>query len=1257
MYKYILAFLFLSFAAYSQESLEIINYNSSNFPDVNAQIMAFDDNYQMIKSNSINDFIVRNNGINSQVISYNSIDSNLLDSLSIIIAFDKALNIFSGQNNFEFGKNIARNLFQRVDYYNLNIAITAYDTKNYLISDFSDNITVLNNSLNSITHSQGSFFDDGLIEDPIGAIRLSDYSDRETAIVVITDGTGNARTQDIIQAANERNIKIFPVVLGKPIPNPLKEISEQTSAYYFDNVTEDDNITSYLNVITAMSFGHLPCELSWLSEATCSDSNFTSVTLAPISESDSFNFVYEPDSKPTINALSDQSVPYLRFANVIPGTTSDPQDISLIALNSDIFVSDMSISDPRFQIIQGYQTNFTIKEGGFHDLRIQFTPNPGDSSLVFATLNIDSDACLGEEVFMIGGFPNKPPKEKTIDLTFPDECGLSFIVGDTIDVEWTGLLPDDVLLLEYSVDNGMSWDTLAKNVFNLKHEWIIPDRPSEECLVRVIQLWPNNVGSFIILNHNDDVNSGEFSFDGRKAVTSSDDSTVVIWNTSNGTKLHTLNKHTNQVLFAEFSPDGRYVVSASRDRSAILWDSETGDSIRTFSGHTDVVRSAKFSHNGDYIVTASSDGTTRIWNVESGELIKTLSTNSEFEVVWYSEFSTDDNRIVTCRNDGFVRIWDWQDETYIELDNRMGLSGNTIHATYNYDGTKIAATSSSQRKVYVWDIALQDTIYSVEHETEDGANSVINSASFHYTDENGEFLLTSAVDNARLWDGDNGNPIDPHILGQEHESSIVSSQFNFDASRIITASWDNTAIIYNPDQRDLQMDTSSCVFRIGYPEAESGEFFLGEVLLGDAKDTLLTNILSNNAKFAYEVNSIDLIGNDSQSFIIGNPDKAPFMIDSLDSAELELRFEPRRAGMNRAEVRFSIPGETLIADISGIGIEPGLVPLVEYIDFGSVVPGDFKDSLVTAIVVNNSPDIINIDSIFVSGIHRESFKIINPPGKTFINPGLGLDLNLRFSPSEIGLRNAQLNFVSDANNSPMIINLVGESFERNIDSIKIYLPEVTGVPGEEIKIPLLYEAINFEDFPEGLQNLNVTLRFNSTLLEPKFELNNSFIDENGVREINFNHTINREGDRLGELEFTVGLGNSMSTSLNIRDIYPNDDLVISILEEDGTFSLDDICLEGGLRLFDPTGRLLLKQNTPNPVINNTTIEFELLEPGFTNLYIVDILGKTVKTIAGSNMQKGTYVYLVDLSEVPNGSYNLILETPTGRLSRRLDINR
>ena len=86
----------------------------------------------------------------------------------------------------------------------------------------------------------------------------------------------------------------------------------------------------------------------------------------------------------------------------------------------------------------------------------------------------------------------------------------------------------------------------------------------------------------------------------------------------------TFTSHLKGVSSAEFSPDGRRIVTASEDKTLMLWDTETGERFRTLIGHGEGVLSGAFSLDGRYVAGASTDGDVRVWNAATGETLSTF---------------------------------------------------------------------------------------------------------------------------------------------------------------------------------------------------------------------------------------------------------------------------------------------------------------------------------------------------------------------------------------------------------------------------------------------------------------------------------------------------------------------------------------------------------------------------------------------------------------------------------------------------------
>ncbi|MGF1495026.1 MAG: WD40 repeat domain-containing protein [Microcoleaceae cyanobacterium] len=333
------------------------------------------------------------------------------------------------------------------------------------------------------------------------------------------------------------------------------------------------------------------------------------------------------------------------------------------------------------------------------------------------------------------------------------------------------------------------------------------------------KLWSIEGELLATLEHDGEVESAQFSPDGQRIVTTSLDRTARVWNLQ-GNLLATLKGHDDEVESAQFSPEGQRIITTSLDETAKLWDNN-GKLLATLSGHGGEVWRAQFDPDGKQIVTTSSDKTAKLWNLQ-GELLTTLEGHES--TVWSAQFSPDGQKIVTSSWDETARIWNLEGELLATLGCEAGHNGWVWSAQFSPDGQKIV-TASDDKTAKVWDVSGELLLTLAGHKSKIGQvhghheGSVWN-AEFS---PDGQKIVTASDDGtAMVW----------NLAGEllttlkGHRESVWSAQFSPDSQSIVTASYDKTAKVWR--LLALERLTSEACARVSgylkdYPDVDEGD--------------------------------------------------------------------------------------------------------------------------------------------------------------------------------------------------------------------------------------------------------------------------------------------------------------------------------------------------------------------------------------------------------------------------------------------------
>ncbi|KIJ61628.1 hypothetical protein HYDPIDRAFT_31228 [Hydnomerulius pinastri MD-312] len=194
---------------------------------------------------------------------------------------------------------------------------------------------------------------------------------------------------------------------------------------------------------------------------------------------------------------------------------------------------------------------------------------------------------------------------------------------------------------------------------------------------------------FTLHGHLDYVRTVQFHHEMPWILSSSDDQTIRIWNSTSRNCIAILTGHSHYVMSAQFHPKEDLIVSTSMDQTVRVWDIsglrkstpnngpnsfETFDTFSTvkyvLEGHDRGVNFAAFHPTLPLIVSAADDRTIKIWRMSETKAWEVDSCRGHFNNVSSAVFHPKHELIVSCGEDKTVRVWDLAKRTAIQTFRR-----------------------------------------------------------------------------------------------------------------------------------------------------------------------------------------------------------------------------------------------------------------------------------------------------------------------------------------------------------------------------------------------------------------------------------------------------------------------------------------------------------------------------------------------------------------------------------------------------------
>jgi dipeptidyl aminopeptidase/acylaminoacyl peptidase len=350
-----------------------------------------------------------------------------------------------------------------------------------------------------------------------------------------------------------------------------------------------------------------------------------------------------------------------------------------------------------------------------------------------------------------------------------------------------------------------------------------------------------------LTGHEEALRDLDFSPDGDRLVTGSDDYSARIWDVDTAETVAVLSGHQQPVHDVEYSSDGSLIATLAQDYTARLWDGETGERVAVLRDQADPrLLDIEFSPYGGLLVTTSFGNQAKLWDTATGELVYKLPGKT----VDRATFSPNGQVLLTASQASPPTVWDigtgrklaeypagfvasaYSDAEYspggefIALANRgfergvnvsllrstgelvAGLRhGNSVNDLAFDPRGRLLATGSDNSTARVWRVSDGKPLATMS-----GHTDPVNSVSFS---DNGKLLVTGSDDGtARVWDARTGRAV-AELRG--HAGAVARAEFSPDGQSVATAG--RTDLVGFRDGRRLQ-GARSRPGRVGRVERE-----------------------------------------------------------------------------------------------------------------------------------------------------------------------------------------------------------------------------------------------------------------------------------------------------------------------------------------------------------------------------------------------------------------------------------------------------
>lgn len=767
---------------------------------------------------------------------------------------------------------------------------------------------------------------------------------------------------------------------------------------------------------------------------------------------------------------------------------------------------------------------------------------------------------------------------------------------------------------------------------------------------------------------------------GSRIVTGGADFTVRLFNGQSGLEIASRPPTIGSVLALQYSPDGNTILVGGGDGTAKILNATSLAINSSLAGHSGLVYASRFSKDGKRVVTGSTDFTARVWNIERIGNVSDESDNL-FRIIG----STGTGATIDF---GSVALGSGTDKSSNAVSSLgsdpltiLGLKiadGDTNDFEILFTGTPNSIQAGTPLPL---DISFTPTQLGARTANLDVATGTgVVRVRLNGTGTNPSLLAPSVVDFGRRVA--NQSVVDTIITlrmpsGATQPISVTTSTLTGAQSGAYTIRSGGGSFTLNPGE--------SRSVAIRYEPTDFGRFAAQLVLdvqgrapvrirlygegTGDGRIATTTTLLfptnpcggaagkatieaRNFGNTQLQIFSVGFEGNNADEFSVTPSQTFPISVEPSNSVTFTIAFNPLRNGTKDAKVVLTSSAVNAVSGRSVIPISArqdsvGFELSRPVVDFGNV--GDGESSFERLLILNTGTVALRWPRTSIT-VGRFRIENINPE---ITQPGQRSEFTVRFLGGSSGSTFSEsYEFVDSICGNKE--TLLMRATVKDIIVCSLSVARVDATIGTEVSVPVyVTNKVNFDR--TNATQFQVYFSVNGTILTPASPTPAGTFESGGTRRFMVTVPIPTQDSLAATLRFVTTWGSDTSSIIKIDSVVTTDTIVVRT--QNGHVRLTDICREGGARLFRLVQQSVGVRVAPMPVENSGTLVLSLVEQGMTTLDLIDISGRVVQKVHRGSMQGGTWFMPFDITDIPNGTYFLVLSTPTERVTERIEVLR